>query len=145
MVSTLAHPRILERAATTLRSRLVAQQQCGCVALENAIERAQELKRTTGLASCDVLIAGYEQVLAEVKAISPTAPPSAESVNLLIARINLFGKFFVFLTQLAVVTGSLGTRAHIGGEPAAAEVAPATAPLPPALAVGTGTSRTKPS
>ena len=129
MVGIPAHPRILERAATTLRSRLVAQQQCGCVALENAIELAQELKRTSGFASCDVLIAGFEQVLAELNAINPTAPPSAESLNLLIARINTFGEFFALLAQLFVVTGSLGTQAHNGAEPAEAKAAPATAPL----------------
>ncbi len=129
MVGTPAHPRILERAATTLRSRLVAQQKYSCVALENAIEVTRELKRTSGFASCDVLIAGYEQVLAELNAISPTAPPSAESLKLLIARINLFGEVFALLAQLAVFTGSLGPRAHNGAEPAEAKAAPATAPL----------------
>ena len=113
MVGSPAHPRFLERAATTLRNRLVAQQQCGCVALENAIELAQELKRTSGFASCDVPIAGFEQALAELNAISPTAPRSAESLNLLIARINLFAEFFALLAQLAVVTGSLGNQLPI--------------------------------
>ena len=129
MVGTPAHPRILERAATTLRSRLVAQQKYGCVALENAIELTQELKRTSGFASCDVLIAGYEQALAELSAISSTAPPSAESLTSLNSRINLFGEFFALLAQLGVVTGSLGTRAHNGTEPAEAKAAPATASL----------------
>ena len=53
-------------------------------------------------------MAGYEQVLAELNAISPTAPPSADSLTSLIARINIFGEFFALLAQLAVVTGSLG-------------------------------------
>ena len=97
-----AHPRILKRAATTLRSRLVAKQQCGCVALENVIELARELKRTSGFASCDVLIAGYEQALAELNAVSPTAPLAAESLMLLISRINLLGEFFAILTELAI-------------------------------------------
>ena len=92
----------------------------GLVAIENAIELAQD-----AIELAHVLIAGYEQVLAELNAIGPTAPPSAESLTSLIARINLFGAFFALLAQLAVVTGSLGTRAHNGGEPAE-----------PALAVG---------
>ena len=114
MVGTPAHPRILERAATTLRSRLVAQQKYSCFVLENAIQLTQELKRTSDFASCDVLIASYEQALAELNAISPTAPPSAESLTLLISRINLLGEFFALLAQLAGVTGSPG-RAMLEG------------------------------
>ncbi len=101
----------------------------GGAALGHAIELTRDLKRNSGFVSCDVLIAGYEQVLAELNAIGPTAPPSADSLTSLIARIDLFGAFFALLAQLAVVTGSLGSRARNGGEPAEAEAAPATAPL----------------
>ena len=97
----------------------------GGAALGHAIELTRDLKRNSGIVSCDVLIAGHEQVLAELNAIGPTAPPSADSLTSLIARIDLFGAFFALLAQLAVVTGSLGTRARNGGEPAE-----------PALAVG---------
>ena len=61
--------------------------------------------------------------------ISPASPPSPEFLTLLVKRIELFGEFFALLAQLAVVTGSLGTRAHNAGEPAEAKAAPATAPL----------------
>ena len=114
MDGTFIHPRVLERATTTLRNRQ-AQQQKAVAAIEHAIELAQDLKRTTGLASWDVPIAGFEQLLAELNAISPTAPSSAESLTSLIARINILGgEFFALLAQLAVVTGSLG-RAMLGG------------------------------
>ena len=102
MVGTPAHPRILERAATTLRSRLAAQQKFGCAGLENAIELTRELKRTSGLASCDALIADYEQALAELNAIGPTTPLATESLMLLISRIHLFGELFAILAQQAV-------------------------------------------
>ena len=113
MVGPPAHPRILERATKTLRNRQ-AQQLKAVTAINHAIELTQELNRTSGFAACDVLIAGFEQVLTELNAISPTAPPSAESLKLLIARINTFGGLFALLAQLSVVTGSLGTRAHTG-------------------------------
>ena len=128
MIGTPVHPRILKRATTTLRYRL-AQQLKAVAAIEHAIELTQELNRTSGFAACDVLIAGFEQVLTELNAISPTAPPSAESLKLLIARINTFGGLFALLARVAVVTGPLGNRTQNGGEPAKAEVAPATALL----------------
>ena len=137
MTGTPVPPRILERAATALRGRLVARQQYGCVALENAIELTQELKRTSGFASCEVLIAGYEQALAGLSAISPTAPPSAESLTSLIARFNLFEEFFALLAQLAVITGSLRTRVITVANPPRRGLR--RAPLrsaDPALAVG---------
>ena len=111
------HARALERATTGMRNRelqLVTHKKIGVAAIGHAIELARDLKRTSGFASCDVLITGYEKVLAELNAISPTAPPSAESLTSLLARINLFGEFFALLAQLAVVTGSLG-RAMLGG------------------------------
>ena len=132
MAGTCVYPRIWKRATTNLpnkQAEFVAQQQKAVAAIEHAIELTQELKRTSGFASCDVLIAGYEQVLAEQIAISPMAPRSPESLNFLIARIELFEEFFTLLAQLPVVTKALGPQAHNAGEPAEAEVAPATAPL----------------
>jgi hypothetical protein len=118
----------MERAATTLGSRLAARQEYGCVALENAIELTRDLKRVSGFACCDILIAGYEQVLAELNAIGPMTPPSAESLNLLVSRIDLYGEFFALLARLAVFTGSLATRPRDGAEHAEAKAAPVTAP-----------------
>ncbi len=112
------HPRAPERATTALRNRevqLVAHKKIGITAIEHAIELTRQLRRTTDFAACDVLIAGYQQTLAQLNEISPTALPSAKLLTLLLLRINVFESLFGFLTQLAVLQGqTLGTALTIG-------------------------------
>ncbi len=103
-----AHPRAPERATTALRNReaqLVAHRKIGITAIERAIELTRQLRRTTGFAACDVLIAGYQQTRAQLNAISPTALPSAKLQTLLLLRISLFEDLFILLTQLAALQG----------------------------------------
>lgn len=104
------HPCAPERATTALRNRemqLAAHKKVGIAAIEHAIELTRQLRRTTGLAAFDVLIAGYRQTLAHLNAISPTALPSMKLLTLLLVRINVFEDLFILLTQLAVLRGRL--------------------------------------
>ena len=101
-------PRAPERATTALRSRemeLVAHKKIGIIAIEHMIELTRQLRRTTGFAACDVLIAGYQQTLAHLNGISPTALPTAKLLALLLLRISLFEALFVLLAQLATLQG----------------------------------------
>ena len=97
MDGTFIHPRAPERATTALRNRelrLVAHKNTGVAAIEHAIELTRQLRRTTGFAACDVLTAGYQQTLAQLNAISPTALPPAKLLTLLLRRIILFEDLF---------------------------------------------------
>ncbi len=103
MAGTCVHPRILQRATTTLRNRqaqFVAQQQKSVAGIEHAIELTEDLQRTTGFAACDAILAGYKQMLAEMSAISPTSPPSLEFLTLLDKRIEIFRDLFILLANL---------------------------------------------
>ena len=108
MDGTFIHPRAPERAATALRNselQLVTHKNTGVAAIEHAIELTRQLRRTTGFAACDVLIAGYQQTLAQLNAISPTALPPAKLLTLLLLRIILFEDLFIHLAQLAALQG----------------------------------------
>ena len=103
-----AHPGAPERATTALRNRevqLVTHKKIGMTAIEHAIELTRQLRQTTGFVACDVLIAGYQQTLAQLNAISPTALPSAKLLTLLLLRIILFEDLFILLAQLAALQG----------------------------------------
>ena len=100
------HPRSPERATTALRNREVqldALKKIGITAIEHAVELTRQLRRTTDFAACDVLIAGYQQTLAQLNAISLTALPPAKLLTLLLLRISLFEDLFILLTQLAAL------------------------------------------
>ncbi len=102
------HPRALERATTVMRNRevqLVTHKKSGIAAIEHAIELTRRLRQTTGFAACDVLTAGYQQTLAQLNGISPTALPSAKLLSLLLLRISVFEDLFILLTQLAALQG----------------------------------------
>lgn len=102
------HPRAPEGATTALRNRevqLVAHKKIGITAIEHAIELTQRLRRTSGFAACDVLIAGYQQTLAQLNGISPTALPPARLLTLLLLRISIFEGLFILLIQLAALQG----------------------------------------
>ena len=102
------HPRAPERATTALRNRevqLVAHKKIGITAIEHTIELTRQLRRTTGFAACDVLIAGYQQTLAQLNGISLTALPPVKLLTLLLLRISVFEDLFILLTQLAVLQG----------------------------------------
>lgn len=108
MAGTCVHPRILKRATTTLRNKqaqFVAQQQKAVAAIEHAIELTRQLRRTTGFAACDVLIAGYQQTRAQLNGISPAALPPAKLLTVLLLRISVFEDLFILLTQLAALQG----------------------------------------
>ncbi len=108
MGGTFIHPRVLERATTTLRNRelqFVIYKNIGVAAIEHAIELTRQLRRTTGFAACDVLIAGYQQTLAQLNAIRPTALPPPKLLTLLLLRIILFAGLFILLAQLAALRG----------------------------------------
>ncbi len=111
------HPRAPDRAMTALRNRevqLVAHKKIGITAIEHAIELTRQLRRMTGFAACDVLIAGYQQTRAQLNGIRPTALPSAKLLTWLLLRIDVFESLFLFLTQLAVLQGqTLGTALTI--------------------------------
>ena len=101
-------PRAPERATTALRNRemqMAAHKKIGITAIEHAIELTRQLRRTTGFAACDVLIAGYQQTRAQLNGIRPTALPSAKLQTLLLLRIRLFKDLFILLTQLAAIQG----------------------------------------
>ena len=100
------HPRAPERATTALRNRevqLVTHKKIGITAIEHAIELTRQLRRTTGFAACDVLIAGYQQTLAQLNGISATALPPVKLLTLLLMRISVFQDLFILLTQLAAL------------------------------------------
>ncbi len=102
------HPRAPERATTALRNRevqLVTHKKIGITAIEHAIELTRQLRQATGFAACDVLIAGYQQTLAQLNAISPTALPPAKLLTLLLLRVTLFENLFILLAQLAALQG----------------------------------------
>ena len=102
------HPRAPGRATTALRNRevqLVTHKKIGITAIEHAIELTRQLRQTTGFLACDVLIAGYQQTLAQLNGISPTALPPAKLLTLLLLRIILFEDLFILLAQLAALQG----------------------------------------
>ncbi len=101
-------PRAPERATTALRNRemqLVAHKEIGITAIEHATELTRQLRRTTGFAACDALIADYQQTRAQLNGIRPTALPTANLLALLLVRISVFEDLFILLTQLAVLQG----------------------------------------
>lgn len=103
------HPRAPERATAALRNReaqLVRYKKIGITAIEHAIELTRQLRQATGFAACDALIAGYQQTLAQLNAISPTALPPTKLLTLLLLRISVFEDLFILLTQLAALQGS---------------------------------------
>lgn len=100
------HPRAPERATTVMRNRevqLVTHKKRGIAAIEHAIELTRQLRQTTGFAACDVLIAGYQQTLAQLNGISATALPPVKLLTLLLMRISVFQDLFILLTQLAAL------------------------------------------
>ncbi len=102
------HPRAPERATTVMRNRevqLVTHKKRGIAAIEHAIELTRQLRQRTGFAACDVLIAGYQQTLAQLNGISATALPPVKLLTLLLMRISVFEDLFILLTQLAVLQG----------------------------------------
>ena len=108
MDGTFIHPRAPERATTTLRNRelqFVVYKNIGVAAIEHAIELTRQLRRTTGFAACDVLIAGYQQTQAQLNGISPAVLPPAKLLTVLSLRIGVFEDFFILLTQLAALRG----------------------------------------
>ncbi len=108
MDGTFIHPHVLEQATTALRNRelqLVTHKNTGVAAIERAIELTRQLRISTGFAACDVLIAGYQQTLAQLNAIGRTALPPAKLLTLLLLRIILFEDLFIHLARLAALQG----------------------------------------
>ena len=101
-------PLASKRAMTALRNRemqLAAHKKIGIAAIEHAIKITRQLRRTTGFAACDVLIAGYQQTRAQLNGIRPSALPTANLLALLLLRVSVFEDLFILLTHLAALRG----------------------------------------